>query len=270
MMLTSEQKSFFAEHGWLLAPGLAPVSALGACTDRIEAILSGEEKVHHFVRYGAGGKPIFYRMPQLAQREKAFDALARQAAVFSAVQDLVGPAQVFRDIVVAKPPKDGGEVVYHQDAAYWDVMDRNRSVSAWIALDDVPKESGCLQFVDGSHKELVRHDIYFRGWKLPDWMTRSLRSAVSLTGTGDNPKSAVERAFWKLKDLVLGKASKIFPSINDLNWLRADPRVAPGKEVFVPVKKGDVIFFHGLLLHASGPNVSPNPRRAYIVTYAGI
>ena len=30
---------------------------------------------------------------------------------------------------------------------------------------------------------------------------------------------------------------------------------------------GDVIIFHSLLLHASGPNTSPNSRRAYIVTY---
>ena len=268
-MLTAEQKSFFAQNGYLTLPALVGAETLAACRARIEQIITGADKRHFFVRYGAGGRPVFYRLPQLAARDQEFDALARQADIFEAVQELVGPAEVFRDILVAKPPKEGHSVVYHQDAAYWDVADPNRVVSAWIALDDAPPESGCLQFVRGSHRAPVKHEIYFRGHQLPQWLKNSLRGAVSLTGTGDNPRTGVEKVFWKAKDLILGKASKLVPSINDLNWLRADPKIAPGDEVLAPVKAGDVIFFHGLLLHASGPNTSGNPRRAYIVTYSG-
>jgi ectoine hydroxylase-related dioxygenase (phytanoyl-CoA dioxygenase family) len=269
-MLTAEQKSFFAQNGYLTVPALVDAGKLAACRARIEQIIAGRDKRHMFVRYGAGGRPVFYRVPQLAQHDKEYDDLARQPNIWEAVQDLIGPAELFRDILVAKPPKEGHSVVYHQDAAYWDVKDSSRSLSAWIALDDAPLEAGCLQFVPGSHRRPVQHEIYFRGHKLPESVKNLLRGAVSLTGTGDNPQTRVERLFWRLKDLVIGKASKLIPSINDLNWLRADPKVAPGEETLAPAKAGDVIFFHGLLLHASGPNTSPNPRRAYIATYAGL
>lgn len=266
-MLSQEQKDFFWRHGYLALPGLAPVELLDACQRRIEKILGGGEKSDFFVRYDDHGHPVMYRVPQLAKRDKDYDALARQKDIWQVVQDLIGPADVFRDLLFAKPPKKGYSVVYHQDAAYWDVKDRNRSMSAWIAMDDAPREAGCLQFIDASHKELVRHDIYFRGRKLPDFATNALRRAISLTGTGDNPKTGAQKAFWKVKNGLLGHFSKVMPSINDLNWLQAKPDAS--KEVVVPAKKGDVIFFHGLLLHASGANTSPNPRRAYIVTYAG-
>ena len=268
-MLSAEQTTFFKDNGYLTVAGLVAADKLAACRRRIEEIVAGQDKRHFFVRYGAGGRPVFYRVPQLASRDREYDALARQANIFEAVTDLVGPAAVFRDILVAKPPKEGHSVVYHQDAAYWDVKDPNRVLSAWIALDDAPVESGCLRFVRGSHRAPVKHEIYFKGRQLPQWIKNSLRGAVSLTGTGDNPRTGVERLFWKAKDLILGKASKLVPAINDLNWLRADPVINPGDEVLAPVKAGDVIFFHGLLLHASGPNTSQNPRRAYIVTYSG-
>jgi phytanoyl-CoA hydroxylase len=47
-----------------------------------------------------------------------------------------------------------------------------------------------------------------------------------------------------------------------------DARPDPGAAVPVPVSRGSVIFFHGLLYHGSGPNRSDRPRRAYAVHYA--
>ena len=267
-MLTSEQKIFFEKNGYLLLPQLLR-EELEPCRRRIEEIVSGEKEHHHFVRFGEGGKPVFYRIPQLADRDDIFKTVANHPTVLAAVRDLVGSAQVFRDILVAKPPKHGHSVVYHQDAAYWDVADPNKVLSAWIALDDAPREAGCLQFIPGSHKAPVKHEIYFKGRHLPGWVSRMLRRSVSLTGTGDNPQTPIQRAFGKLKDLILGSASKIIPAINDLNWLTVDPKKISGApEVSVPASAGDVIIFHSLLIHASGPNTSPNPRRAYIVTYA--
>lgn len=266
-VLTTEQKQFFEKNGYVLVPQLL-TEKLDICRDRIEEILAGERKHHHFVRFGEGGKPVFYRIPQLADRDEIFKAVAGHPAIMGAVRDLVGNAQVFRDILIGKPPKHGNSVVYHQDAAYWDVADPNKVVSAWIALDDAPSEAGCLRCIPGSHKAVVKHDIYFKGWRLPVWLSRALRRSVSLTGTGDNPQTLTQRSFWQLKDMILGKASKIMPSINDLNWLTIDRKtISNAGEIVVPARAGDVVIFHSLLLHASGPNTSPNSRRAYIVTY---
>lgn len=51
--------------------------------------------------------------------------------------------------------KSGGEqskeTNWHQDAPYWP-MEQVGALSAWIAVDDVTVENGCLQFISGSHK----------------------------------------------------------------------------------------------------------------------
>jgi phytanoyl-CoA hydroxylase len=48
----------------------------------------------------------------------------------------------------------------------------------------------------------------------------------------------------------------------------AEAPADPSQAVPVLAPRGSVIFFHGLLYHASGPNLSPRPRRAYAVHYA--
>jgi hypothetical protein len=59
--------------------------------------------------------------------------------------------------MIYKPPGSGRDTPWHQDEAYWDNLDTvARSVSVWIPLDPVRVESGCMQFVPGSHDGDVR------------------------------------------------------------------------------------------------------------------
>ena len=50
----------------------------------------------------------------------------------------------------AKLPNDGKEVPFHQDAVYWP-MTPSRSVSVWLAIDDVDHENAAMRFIPGSH-----------------------------------------------------------------------------------------------------------------------
>jgi len=43
---------------------------------------------------------------------------------------------------------------WHQDASYWGGV---MKVSAWVALDNVSPENGCLRVVPGSHVHLLEH-----------------------------------------------------------------------------------------------------------------
>ncbi|MEC7842733.1 MAG: phytanoyl-CoA dioxygenase family protein [Candidatus Latescibacterota bacterium] len=60
--------------------------------------------------------------------------------------------RIYHDHALVKP---GGQVSketnWHQDAPYWP-MDPLGSFSAWIAVDDVTVDNGCLHFVPRSHK----------------------------------------------------------------------------------------------------------------------
>ena len=60
--------------------------------------------------------------------------------------------RIYHDHAMIKPAGQASkETNWHQDAPYWP-MDPVGSLSAWIAVDTVHVENGCLHFVPGSHK----------------------------------------------------------------------------------------------------------------------
>ena len=43
----------------------------------------------------------------------------------------------------------------HQDLTYWGMGETSGQVTAWLALGDSNKNSGCMEFVKGSHKNKI-------------------------------------------------------------------------------------------------------------------
>jgi ectoine hydroxylase-related dioxygenase (phytanoyl-CoA dioxygenase family) len=266
-MLNAGQAESFRQEGFLAVPGLLPASVIEECRRHSDACMDAPDSGAIF-RFGADGRRIHCKIPQLAERDGLFRAVAQHPAVAEIVEDLLGPARIFRDVVIGKPPVAGAVVHYHQDAAYWDVEPADRALSAWIALDDAPREAGCLQVVPRSHLAARNHTLLVKGRRLPEFLTRFLRRATSLTGTGDNPRTRRERGFASAKKFALGGVTRFVPALNDLNDLRIDPRnLAPDSLVALPARAGDIIFFSSWLIHGSGTNTSRHMRRAYIVSY---
>jgi ectoine hydroxylase-related dioxygenase (phytanoyl-CoA dioxygenase family) len=266
-MLTAAEVEGFRRDGFLAMPGLLPPEIIEGCRRRTDALLEDPASGAIF-RFGADGGRIHCKIPQLAQRDDLFRAVAQHPAIAAIVESLLGPARIFRDVVIGKPPMAGAVVHYHQDAAYWDIEPPDLALSAWIALDDAPREAGCLQVVTGSHRAARDHTLLVRGRRLPEFAIRFLRRATSLTGTGDNPRTRRERAFASVKKFALGSVTRFVPALNDLNDLRIDPDgVAPESLDLLPARPGDVIFFSSWLIHGSGPNTGHRMRRAYIVSY---
>lgn len=59
--------------------------------------------------------------------------------------------RIWHDQVQFKPASRGGVNMWHQDAPYWPIIRPMTEVSAWVALDDVDAENGCMSMVPGSH-----------------------------------------------------------------------------------------------------------------------
>jgi len=59
------------------------------------------------------------------------------------------------DQIFMKPPRFGTPKAYHQDNGYFLCDPGDEVITAWIALDDVDEENGCLRYIDGSHREGV-------------------------------------------------------------------------------------------------------------------
>ncbi|MCK0157046.1 phytanoyl-CoA dioxygenase family protein [Cellulophaga sp. F20128] len=61
------------------------------------------------------------------------------------------------DMMINKAPKNNTATPWHQDAAYWIAMPDKRSVSCWIALDEVFEENGCMWFISREDQQVLPH-----------------------------------------------------------------------------------------------------------------
>ena len=67
------------------------------------------------------------------------------------VSDILGPELVcWSTHLFCKLPEDGMEVPLHQDANYWP-FSPTKSLTVWLAIDDVDESNAAMRFVPGSH-----------------------------------------------------------------------------------------------------------------------
>ncbi len=68
------------------------------------------------------------------------------------VRDLIGDDIVcWTTHYLCKMPGEDQQITWHQDAFYWPLTP-SKTVSIWLAIDDVDRENGCMQFASGSHR----------------------------------------------------------------------------------------------------------------------
>ncbi len=77
--------------------------------------------------------------------------LAVDSGITAAVGDLLdGPFACWSTHFFCKLPHDESRVSWHQDAPYWPFTPA-RTVTAWLAIDDVDPDNGAMQVIPGSH-----------------------------------------------------------------------------------------------------------------------
>ncbi len=82
-----------------------------------------------------------------------FRQLVEHPAIVEEIAQLTGARalRLFHDQIQYKPASKGGVNMWHQDAPLWPILKPMTEVSAWVALDDVDEENGCMWMVPGSH-----------------------------------------------------------------------------------------------------------------------
>ena len=114
--------------------------------------------------------------------------LALHPAVLDAVEAVLGP-----DILVwsaeyfIKEPRTEHIVSMHQDLTYWGLGATSDQVTAWIALSPSTAESGCMDFVCGSHENpILPHNDTFAETNL---LSRGQEIAVDIA---EHDKTRIE------------------------------------------------------------------------------
>ncbi len=79
--------------------------------------------------------------------------LCTHPKILDYVEDLIGPHIIcWASAFFCKMPKDMKQVPWHQDAAYW-YLSPTRTVTVWLAIDDVDEENSAMRFMPRSHNK---------------------------------------------------------------------------------------------------------------------
>ncbi len=89
--------------------------------------------------------------------------IAQDKRILDAVEGVLGPdIMIWSAEFFIKEPRTQHAVGMHQDLTYWGMGETPDQVTAWIALSPATVQSGCMDFVRGSHKNpiLPHNDTY--------------------------------------------------------------------------------------------------------------
>ena len=109
-------------------------------------------------------------------------------AILDAVTGVLGPDVMLYSVeFLTKEAHTKHVVTMHQDLAYWGMGDMDNILTACLALSPATTASGCMDFVQGSHKnEILAHEDSFDDLNL---LSRGQEIAVDIA---EEDKVAVE------------------------------------------------------------------------------
>lgn len=165
--VTDEQIRFFREQGYLSIPRITTdeeVEWLKGIYDELFTKRIGEEQGAYFDLAGPRAHDGREVLPQVLGPERVFPEL-RETVYFRngrkiAAKLLGYPLEQVNGggHMILKPAGYGRETPWHQDEAYWGAGMIYNSLSVWMSLDPATVESGCMQFIPGSHNgEVMPH-----------------------------------------------------------------------------------------------------------------
>ena len=119
------------------------------------------------------------------EENPALKAVAEDPALMRVVGRILGGKPgLYQDMALIKPP-GGREKPWHQDRAYFNLTQTTRIVGVWIALDWATPENGCMQVVEGGHRQGPRVHFMRRDWQICDSeVARLPRVAIPMRAGG--------------------------------------------------------------------------------------
>jgi hypothetical protein len=178
------------------------------------------------------------RIHMLHRKHELHERYLLQPRILDVLEALIGPdVLALQTMLFLKPPGREGQG-FHQDS-YYITTYPDTLIGAWIAIDRADEENGCLWVIPGSQHEPIYPDAMKLGQNHTDGAIKDL---TVISGASANDEAE--------------------------NGLAPVAAKYPGKEISVVADPGDVVFFHGHLLHRSFTNSSRTRyRRAFVSHY---
>lgn len=157
-MLSSHQLAQFHRDGFLRGPQVLAPDAVAALQEEMERVIRDRDRkditqpvvVRNLT--SRQDAPV-WQVVNIWQASPAFERLVMNPLIAGEVAQMLNANEVrlWHDQIQYKPAGTGGVNMWHQDWPYWGILDAPHQVTAWVALDDVDEENGCMSMVPGSH-----------------------------------------------------------------------------------------------------------------------
>lgn len=167
-MNAGEVIGHYREHGYARLGRVLTDEELIALQDRAVALMRGEVSYPGMFfqmdsptgRYedaplglGWQGPSEQYRKLEKLELDDRFRALICHPGFEPLVRELIPelPISLYRAILFNKSATGGSDIPWHQDGGKLWGLSAEPHVQIWVALDDAPQGSGCLEVLPGSH-----------------------------------------------------------------------------------------------------------------------
>ena len=156
-MLTPEQVAQFHRNGYLKGSRVLTEEQVSAMQEEVlRVIRDREDKARKQpVLCHNMGKPEapVWQIVNIWEASKPFAELIQHRQIVEEIAQLTDAKalRIWHDQIQFKPAATGGVNMWHQDSPYWPILKPQVQVTAWVALDDVAADNGCMSMVPGSH-----------------------------------------------------------------------------------------------------------------------
>ncbi len=179
--IDDEAVAFYREHGYVAVEQLIPPADVREVADALLDLISGKVEGYDGTQpegqlidrfdalQGDARADAIRKLWNLCPWSPRLKALSGDARIVGPVQRLLGgPVQLFQDMALLKPPRQGREKPWHQDKAYFDLPVGTPVVGVWIALDEATTDNGCMHVLDGAHRDGPVVHFQRRDWQICD------------------------------------------------------------------------------------------------------
>ncbi len=158
-MLSEEKVQQFKANGFVNGGKVLDDGTVDALRDEIMRVIDQRDQsnvrqpllLHNLSR--DDNAPV-WQIVNIWEASEPFHKLVYQPEIVSSIAQLMEASEVrlWHDQIQYKPAKIGGVNMWHQDSPYWPILTPMTSeITAWVALDDVAEDNGCMSMVPGSY-----------------------------------------------------------------------------------------------------------------------
>lgn len=248
MQLSKEQINEYHHNGFLLLPGLFSQSEISLLLQEMERII--EEDCPRRILEKNGQVRSFFAPEEGS--DLYWEVIKDERILTPAMQLLNSNVYVHQTKLNTKHAMVGDWWAWHQDFTFWhkdDGMPRSEVLTAMLYLNDANEFNGPMLLIPGSHQE-------------------GIAAAAAIEETG---KQHGAQAWFK----EYQKSTKYMSALTaDLKYTLEQENIKKWAEqkgiVAAKAVAGSILFFHGNVFHASGNNLSPWDRNAFLATYNSV